>query len=380
MLLENTLFNPLSSRNNSFSELFKQSEISRAGKFLASLGAEPTPLRNLNCAAASLGLKSLHVKDEAPFLGLNSFKGRGALWAMAKISARIIAIPDADLDFSRLSGAFKECAQSLEFVAATDGNHGKAVAYGAKRLGQKAVIFMPAGASQARIEAIRSHEAECRVTNLNYDATVQIASEYAKKHGAIPIQDTAWPGYEEIPGWIMQGYATMAFEIAAQLNGELPTHIFLQIGVGSFAGAIVAAFKLIAGQTGQLTPQFIGLEPEGAACFYESLASGKRQAVKGDLATVMDGLACGEVSSVAWPILAANVSAALRCPDKLALEGMAFLAAAQGSDPKIISGPSGAIGMGALANIMKNSGLRAKLGLNSSARVLLISTEGDNRI
>lgn len=352
---------------------YKPERIAEVASFLINIGASATPLHSLTAMAKKLGLAAIHVKDESQFMGLNAFKARGALWAIAKACNEKFTPgePIENVDKIRWFMA----SRRLLFTSATDGNHGAAVAYTAKLLGQPCHIFMPKGSTQARVAAIAKHGAICKITDRNYDETVRIAADFASQNSGLLIQDTAWPGYERIPAWIMQGYATIAQEALRQLNGVMPTHVLLQAGVGSFAAAIIQAFREAA-QDGE-TPVFISLEPEKAACVYESVRAGESQTVIGDLATMMAGLACGQPSFLAWPVLRDNLAAALRLPDIFAALGMRTLAWPCGSDPAIISGESGAIGMGALPWLASREyPWRERLGMNNNSRVLLISTEG----
>lgn len=345
--------------------------------FLKSINksAFPTPLYSLSALAERYGCREVQVKDESTFPNLNSFKGRGALWAMANICAKELDLPSTQLSYQTLSQALAKMAEPIHFVTATDGNHGAAVAYGANLMRQKATIFLPSGTEQSRINTVRNFGAQAIITDRNYDDTVELANNYAKNENAILLQDTSWAGYEEIPGFIMQGYASLAHELAQ--HTELPTHVFLQAGVGSFAAAMVAAFSEIALAQGKKAPIFISLEPLNAACIYQSLKSGKNTPVTDDLATIMAGLACGKTATLAWPTLQAGLFASLACADELALTGMRILANPTNEDPTIISGESGAIGIGVLEHIFAaNRDLLENLGLNQDSRVLLISTEG----
>lgn len=298
---------------------------------------------------------------------------------MAMICAKYYGIDDNPPDLRELYDVKKISNKHLVFVTATDGNHGAAVAYAAKLLGQKAIVFMPEGASQARVKSILVHNAECRITDVNYDETVRLADFYAAQHNFVLIQDTAWPGYEEIPQLIMEGYTALAHEIVSQLQGKFPTHIFLQSGVGSFAASMVKSFSLEAERLKKPLPIFICMEPENAAPLYLSIGAGTEEAkiVEGKLQTVMDGLACGKISSVAWPILRDNVFAAISCPDSLAAIGMDILENPYGQDPKIFAGQSGAVGAGVIYSLLRqDKGACEKLHINKNSSILLISTEG----
>lgn len=347
-------------------------------QFFAGLGPAPySRLYELRHMAGKLGLGKLFVKDESSFLGLRSFKARGALWAVAQICAQKLGLVRPVL--AELVSGFSHPGPSLLFVSATDGNHGAAVSFAAKLLGQKAVIFMPYGSSASRVKAIEELGATCIVTRENYDDTVRLASDYAHRHKGILVQDTAWPGYEQIPGWIMAGYGSIAREVAEQLKGSLPTHVLLQAGVGSFAAAMIQTFNQMARQSNQKAPAYISMEPHNANCVFQSIKAGDGQmrTVGGNLETLMAGLACGQPSSLAWPILRAGLTAAMSIPDEFARSGIRLLASPMAGDPAIVSGESGAPGMGAIDYIMRENPVWQKqLGLAENARVLLIVTEG----
>lgn len=354
-------------KDNSVFSLFEPDKIGKAEKFFHSMGHSPTPLEELSDLSARLGLGRILLKDESSFMGLGSFKGRGGIWAMANILAQKVGLREFDL--SSLQSALRGISPAL-FVTATDGNHGKAIAWAARFFGQEARIFMPRGASANIVEEVEKLGAQCQVLNLNYDETVRKAQNYAVREAAILLQDTAWPGYETFPGLIMQGYGTMVAEIWGQMEDFWPDYILLQAGVGSFAASFMAGFILESNRRGIKIPRFISLEPKNAACVLESVKAndGNSHAVAGDLETDMTGLSCGEVSQLAWPILRDNLFAACACSDELAHLGINIL-----SDEKINSGPSGAIGAGFLDYARKNEVLRQLVG--SSSNILLVSTE-----
>ncbi len=331
---------------------FDLTQMAGASRILRLYGHVPTPLHDLPALVKRLGLQKILVKDESLVLGLPAFKARGVFNAMASLA---------------------DSCQKL-FVAATDGNHGLALATAARRMGHVARIFMPKGSPVRIQQAIGECEAICEITEWNYDDTVRFASDFAQKENGILVQDTAWSGYEQIPALIMAGYGTMAAEILE--TGARPTHVFLQAGVGSFASAFIAAYVMHAGE--QSLPRFICVEPEASACVFKSIcaADGKSHPVKGELATFMNGLACGEQSSLAWPILRGHLFAACSCVDSLARRGMELLANPQGKDPAIDSGPSGAVPIGALEYLSQSMESRARLGLDDNSTVLLINTEG----
>ncbi|MFD2370815.1 diaminopropionate ammonia-lyase [Brevibacillus sp. GCM10020057] len=344
----------------------------------------PTPLVSLPALAQELGVAHLLVKDESWRFGLNAFKGLGVTYAMACCLCEKAGRPVEEASFEMLrSEEVRRQIGSVTFVTATDGNHGRAVAWAARQLGQKSVVYMPKGASDQRVAAIREAGAEVHVINGNYDEAVRLAEKVARERGWQVMQDTAWEGYTTIPAWIMQGYTTMAAEalgqLAEQFPGKRPTHVFLQAGVGSMAAAVLA---WLVQQLGPDYPVTIIAEPHAAACMYLSAQSEglKAQTAPGDLQTIMAGLACGEPNPLAWGILRDFADAFVSCPDHVAATGMRMLAAPPGSDPRIVSGESGAIGVGLLAAIMqKDEGrlLKKQLGLCKDSVVLCFSTEGD---
>lgn len=342
-----------------------------------------TPLINLPHLSQYLGIASLHIKDESKRFGLNAFKVLGGAYAIGQYLANKLNRDINTLSFSELASAeIKAKLGDITFVTATDGNHGRGVAWAAEQLGQKAVIFMPKGSSEIRAQNIRNHGAQCTITDLNYDDAVRLAYKNAQEKGWVMVQDTAWDGYEDIPTWIMQGYMTLAVEAMSQLeeaHATLPTHVFLQAGVGSFAGAVLG---YIVEKMKDKAPKIIIMEPHQANCLYASAVAddGNPHAVTGDMQTLMAGLACGEPNTISWPIIRDNTDCFISAPDLYASCGMRILAAPLANDPPVTSGESGAIGAGILYNIMKNPEyhpLKQALALDKQAHVLLISTEGN---
>ena len=343
-----------------------------------------TPLAKLDRMAQRLGLGGVYVKDESYRFGLNAFKVLGGSFAMAKYIAEKL-----DRDVSEMTYGYLTSQQFLDefgqatFYTATDGNHGRGVAWAAKKLGQKSVVHMPKGSTKQRFENIAAEGALVTIEELNYDDCVRLAAaEAAEAEFGVVIQDTAWEGYEKIPAWIMEGYGTMAAEAAAQLQEmgqERPTHVFIQAGVGSLAGAVVGYF---ANRFPNDPPKFVVVEARAADCLYRGALAGDGsfRIVEGDLATMMAGLACGEPNILSWDILRNHADAFASCPDWVSADGMRRLAAPAEGDPIVKSGESGAVGMGLLAAVMKReeyAPLREALGLNADSHVLLFSTEGD---
>ena len=343
-----------------------------------------TPLARLDGMAGYLGLGGLFVKNESYRFGLNAFKVLGGSFAMGRYIAKEMGRDVAEMTYDYLtSEAFRQEFGQATFFTATDGNHGRGVAWAANKLGQKAVVHMPKGSSQPRFDNIAREGAQVSIEEVNYDDCVRMAAAEAEKteHGVI-VQDTAWEGYEEIPAWIMQGYGTMASESAQQLRQigvNRPTHVFIQAGVGSLAGAVVGYYANLFPND---PPKFIVMEAMAADCLYQGAIAGdgSPRIVSGDLQTIMAGLACGEPNILSWDILRNHVSAFVSCPDWVSAKGMRMLGAPVKGDPAVISGESGAVGMGLIASLMEDGeyqDLREAIGLDRHSQVLLFSTEGD---
>ncbi|MBY0011597.1 diaminopropionate ammonia-lyase [Paenibacillus typhae] len=344
---------------------------------------EVTPLHSLNKLAGNLGVNKIWVKDESFRFGLNAFKVLGGSYAAGRVLAEKLDREQAQLTFGELNtDAVKARLGEVTFVTATDGNHGRGIAWAAQQLGQKSVVFMPRGSSETRLNNIIKEGADASITSLNYDDAVRWAGTYAVENNGTLVQDSAWEGYEQIPVWIMQGYCTLIDEALEQIRAEgedAPTHVFLQAGVGSFAASMLGYLLM---QFGADRPVTVIVEPEEAACIYRSAAAGdgKPHAVEGDMPTIMAGLACGEPSTVAWPLLREYADLYISCPDYTAANGMRILGNPLEGDPKVISGESGAVGLGVLSSILARGDqheLAERLKLDQDAKILLISTEGD---
>ena len=317
----------------------------------------PTPLIDLPKLARKLGISGLFVKDESRRFGLGAFKGLGGSYCLGRYLAEH---PDQN---------------GVTFVTATDGNHGRGIAWAARKLGCKAVVYMPAGSSAERLANIRAQGAEATITNMNYDDTVRFAARQAEKNGWVLVQDTAWKGYETIPSWIMQGYLTMANEAATALGNTVPSHIFLQAGVGAMSGALTAFFRNRYG----FGPKIVIVEPDQADCIYRTALAddGTLHTVSGALHTIMAGLACGEPCTIGWALLRYGADAFVSMEDSIAATGMRILGAPLAGDPRIISGESGAAGSAAVVELLlHHPDLQAALGLGPDAQVLCFSTEG----
>lgn len=342
-----------------------------------------TPLVEMKHTAKRLGFANLYVKDESYRFGLNAFKVLGGSYAIGQYIAKKLDKDIAQLTFAEItSPKTKAILGDLTFVTATDGNHGRGVAWTATQLGQKSVVYMPKGSAKERLENIQKEGAEAYITDMNYDDAVRHANEMAEKNGWIMVQDTAWDGYEEIPLWIMQGYATMALEAVEQIEKnrwEQPTHVFLQAGVGSMASGVTA---LLAQYYGMGMPIVTIVEPNEADCLFQTAEADDDEihVVTGDMNTIMAGLACGEPCTIGMPILRDYALNYISCPDMIAADGMRILGAPAKGDTAVISGESGAVTTGIVAQIMANrrlAGIKEQLQLTEDSVVLVFSTEGD---
>lgn len=367
--------------------LMSVEEVTKARNFHKSFPQyKMTPLAELKGMSEYLGLKDFFVKDESYRFGLNAFKVLGGSYAMGRFIAEQLGRDIAEVDYDYLTGdKLKEEFGTATFYTATDGNHGRGVAWAANKLGQRSVVHMPKGSSQIRLENIQKENAVATIEDVNYDDCVRIANAEAEADDkGVMVQDTAWEGYEKIPTWIMQGYGTMAMEALEQLKEagvDRPTHIFVQAGVGSLAGAVQGFF---ANAFPDNCPTTVIVEASEAACIYKSAAGqdGKIRFVDGDMQTIMAGLACGEPNTISWEILRNNSSFFVSCPDWVSAKGMRMLAAPVKGDPQVISGESGAVAMGLIATLMTSEdpeykNLKEAIGLDENSKVLMFSTEGD---
>ena len=377
--------NAMPKSDDRYLQIMSPDNVSKARAFHRSFPQySVTPLARLDGMAAHLGLGSLFVKDESYRFGLNAFKVLGGSFAMARYIAGEVGKDIGEMSYDYLTGEqFRRDFGQATFFTATDGNHGRGVAWAANRLGQKSVVHMPKGSAKMRFDNIAKEGAQVTIEDMNYDDCVRLAAKEAAQteHGVV-VQDTAWEGYEEIPAWIMQGYGSMAQEAVEQLRAlevNRPTHVFVQAGVGSLASAVVGFYANLFPSN---PPKFVIMEAESAACLYKGACQGDGSPaiVTGDLPTIMAGLACGEPNTLGWDILRNHADAFLACPDWVSATGMRMLAAPLRGDPAVTSGESGAVGMGVVAALMTDpayAGLKEALELNRDSAVLLFSTEGD---
>lgn len=340
-------------------------------------GYAATPLVRLDGLARALGLARIDYKDERGRFGLKSFKALGGAYAVANVLKQRVAAATGRKDIASkqlLSGGFADLVRGATVTCATDGNHGRSVAWGAQLFGCRCVIFVHEHVSQGRRDAIARYGAEVREVKGNYDDAVRHAAATAAANGWTVVSDTSYPGYRDIPLDVMHGYGVLAQEIARQSNDEPPTHVFAQAGVGALAAAICASFWL---RWGPKRPFFAVVEPTHADCVYRSLEAGRPVVVGGDLDTVMAGLACGEVSELAWEILHGGANAAVAVDDAYALEAVRTLARPAAGDAPIVAGETGGAGLAALLAARDYPDIRRTLALDAKSRVLLLGSEGD---
>jgi diaminopropionate ammonia-lyase len=334
-------------------------------------GYAVTPLHDLPDVAAAAGVASVVFKDEGGRFGLGSFKALGGAYAVlrllvAELARRAVALSASSAEL--LSGRYAEATRDITVTCATDGNHGRSVAWGAQRFGARCVIFVHAGVSRNRRDAIAAYGAETREVPGHYDDSVREAAAVAEREGWLVVSDTSWPGYTEVPRDVMQGYRLMAQEALAALPAP-PTHVFVQGGVGGVAAAV--AVQLRAGGAG--AAKLVVVEPDRAACLLESARAGAPTPAEGDLDTLMAGLACGEPSLLAWQELERSGFAFMAVPDAAAVDAMRLLAR---RDPPVVAGESAVAGLAGLLLGAGDAGARATLGLDAGSRVLLFGTEG----
>ena len=371
--------------DDKFLDLMSEENVTKANEFHKSFPQySVTPLQKLSALASYLGVKGIYCKDESYRFGLNAFKVLGGSYAMGRYIAKELGRDISQLPYNVLSSdKLKEEFGQATFFTATDGNHGRGVAWAAKRLGQKAVVRMPKGTTKTRFDNIAKEGAEVTIEEVNYDDCVRMAAaEAAKTEHGIIVQDTAWAGYEEIPSWIMQGYGTLVLEADKQLkeNGvDRPTHVFVQAGVGSLAGAVVGYF---AHKYKENPPVMVVCEASAADCLYRSAvqADGNLVNVTGDLQTIMAGLACGEGNTIGWDILKNHVTVFASCPDWMSAKATRIYANPLENDPHIISGESGSVPLGLAYTALHDEDakdLKDALKLDENSNILVISTEGD---
>ncbi len=332
-------------------------------------GYAVTPLHDLTALAGQAGVDTIRLKDEAARFELGSFKALGGAYAVSSVLAGELArrgvaseVRSADL----AGGGYRDATSGMTVTCATDGNHGRAVAWGAQRFHCRCVIFAHETVSQGRVDAIARYGAEVRRVPGSYDDAVREATRQAATNGWFIVSDTSWHGYTEVPRQIMQGYRLMADEAADQWDGGPPTHVFVQAGVGGVAAAVSAQLTRF-----RPVPVLVVVEPDRAACLLASAELGQRATVPGDLDTLMAGLACGEPSVVAWQVLDQAAAAFMAIPDQAAVACMRLLAGCG-----IVGGELGVAGLAGVLLAAADPEAREVLRLDASSRVLAFNTEG----
>ena len=341
-------------------------------------GYAVTPLHLLAGLAAQAGIDALYYKDESARFDVSSFKALGGAYAVLRLLTRELerrtgmrAIPSSDL----LAGKYRDATSDITVTCATDGNHGRSVAWGARLFGCRCVIHVHETVSEQRVAAIAAFGAEVRSNPGNYDDAVRAAAQTAAENGWFVVSDTSYEGYTDVPQDVMQGYALMVEEALRQLPaGEIPTHVFVQGGVGGLAAAVCGHLWE---HLGPARPRFIVVEPVNAACLYESARRGVITPVHGGLETIMAGLACGEPSLVAWRTLRVGANDFMAIEDEPAAECMRLLASGVGGDPPIVAGESAVAGLAGMLLALRQPAVAAALGLLRGSRVLVFGTEGD---
>lgn len=337
-------------------------------------GYAPTPLHRLDALAKSLGVGGVLYKDEGPRFGLGSFKALGGAYAAARLLSRELTkklgrvVTPADLR----SGALASETAQITLSSATDGNHGRSLAWGARMFGAPCRIYVHRDVSPGRIAAMEGYGATVTVVDGDYDASVRRTREDADANGWFVVSDTSWEGYTDPPRDVMAGYGVMAREIADAL-AKPPSHVLLQGGVGGLAAAIAAAFRQ---QWGANAPRVVIVEPDLAPCLFESARAGTATAVAIHDETVMAGLSCGEPSALAWEILAEEARDFITIPDDFVGPTMRGLARPCGGDPAIAAGESAVAGLAALIAAAGDVDWRGKLGLGPDSVALVIGSEG----
>lgn len=333
-----------------------------------------TPLESLQALARQTGVASIHIKDESKRLGLGSFKALGGSYAVVRLvleeAARKLG---RNVDIEELqTSTVRDIAKTMTFGCATDGNHGKSVAAGAKMVGATAVIFVHSGVSDERVAAIAQFGADITRVEGTYDDSVKEAETVCSRNGWVVLSDTSWPGYERIPRLVMQGYTAMLSETLRKLP-DPPTHVFVQAGVGGLAAAVAAHFDIAFGDR---RPKIVVVEPDRAACLFESARHGKLTKVDHQDSTIMAMLECYEPSMTAWAILSRKADAFQTVGEADAVNAMKQLAEPVGGDPSIVAGESGGAGLAGFLSIAKRDDALKAIGITGQSRLLFFNTEG----
>ncbi len=356
-------------------EVFAVSSTQEVLDFLAACPRHRvTPLHDMPALAGTVGVETLHVKDESGRLGLGSFKALGGAYAVIRL---VLEEAGRRLGRKIAPAALRDpevqaIAKTFTVACATDGNHGRSVAAGARLVGCRANIFVHEGVDQERVDAIAKFGAAIIRVPGTYDDAVAEAERVSLQENWTIVSDTSWPGYERVARLVMQGYTAMVAEILEAIP-ELPTHVFLQAGVGGFAAAVGAALSV---RLGERCPKIVIVEPDRAACLLASHRAGALTKIEHGEPTVMAMLECYEPSMVAWRILSRLADGFMTVTDLQGVAAMKVLAYPRGGDPAIEAGESGGAGLAGLMAVAGDERARAAIGLDRTSRVLLINTEG----
>ena len=331
---------------------------------------KPTPLHSFDDMAEGTGVASIFYKDENPRFTLKSFKALGGAYAVANLLIQKLKEEGINANSSDLiKGTYRNKTSELTVCCATDGNHGRSVAWGAQQFGCNCEIYIHRNVSPGREKAIAKYGAVVNRIKGNYDDSVRIAAEVADSNGYTVVSDTSYEGYTDIPKDVMQGYTVMVDEAMKQMS-DIPTHVFLQGGVGGFPAAMVSFLQ----ESLECPPIFVVVEPVNADCLFQSAANGEPTAVHGDLDTIMAGLACGEVSVLAWSILESHVPHFMSITDESIPKAMQLLA---NRETPIVAGESAITGLAGFLIACNDANLKSKLMINENSKVLFFGTEGD---
>lgn len=340
-------------------------------------GYTASPLVNLPGLAKELGIGEIYYKDESERFGLKSFKALGGAYAVIHVLAEHLRVKLEDRSITGSdvwSGKYADHFNGFTVATATDGNHGRSVAWGAQKCGIKCKIYMHKGVSQSRAIAVELLGAEVTWVDGNYDDSLIKVKRDAIENEWHIISDTSYEGYTYVPKYVMAGYTVMTKEIMNQLKDEqIPTHIIVQGGVGGLAGAICAHAAAI---WGTRRPKFIVVEPETADCLFQSAKHGQPKMVHIETETLMGGLSCGEVSLLGWNILKDNVDDFVSISDDHVKTAMRVMALGLNDDPAVEAGESAVAGVAMLMELKERGAIKKELGLDENSRVLLFGTEG----
>ncbi|MEH6404809.1 MAG: diaminopropionate ammonia-lyase [Sneathiella sp.] len=339
-------------------------------------GYAPSPLVSLFGLAKKIGVADILYKHEGERFGLGSFKALGGAYSVlqlliqevSKATSKQVGVDEI------ISGEYADIIREITVITATDGNHGRSVAWGAQKFGCNSFIYMHAGVSSGRAKAVEAFGATVVWVDGNYDQSVHEAAEAATKNAWFVVSDTSYEGYTELPKNVMAGYTVMTTEIIQQLpKNKLPTHVFVQGGVGGLAGAVCSHLWQ---SLGPERPRFVIVEPDRADCLFQSGLRGEMTDVSIQEETVMAGLSCGEVSSLAWQILLGGTNDFMTIEDELIAPTMKLLAKGIGDDQRLVAGESAVAGLAGAIAARMNTDLRSELGLTESSRILVFGTEG----